>query len=53
MKSRKKVIRYTEGEIGKIGPVLKNLLPPPVKLVLREDAERVTASRRKATPKPL
>jgi hypothetical protein len=41
---KKKTIRYTRGEIGKIGPVLKDFLPPPDKLVLRESNVKVTLS---------
>ncbi len=40
----RKTVRYTKGEIGKIGPVLKNFLPPPEKLVLRESNVKVTLS---------
>ena len=40
----RKTVRYTKGEIGKIGPVLKDFLPPPEKLVLREDTVKVTLS---------
>jgi hypothetical protein len=49
--SRKKIIRYTEGEIGPFC-VVKNFLPPPEKLVLREDTAKETALRSKATAKP-
>jgi hypothetical protein len=52
MKSPKKIIRYTEGEIGKIGRIVKNFLPPPEKLVLREKVEKVMPSRSRAAPKP-
>ena len=41
---RRKTTRYTKGEIGKIGPVLKDFLPPPDKLVLRESNVKVTLS---------
>jgi len=41
---KKKRIKYTKGEIGKIGPVLKDFLPPPEKLVLREANVKVTLS---------
>lgn len=51
MTSRKKIIRYTEGEIGPFC-VVKNFLPPPEKLVLREDTAKETALRSKATAKP-
>jgi len=37
-----KTVRYTQGEIGKIGPVAKDFLPPPDKLVLRESNVKVT-----------
>lgn len=40
----KKITRYTEGEIGKIGSVVKDYLPPPDKLVLRESNVKVTLS---------
>jgi hypothetical protein len=33
---KKKRAKYKKGEIGKTGPMLKNFLPPPDKLVLRE-----------------
>lgn len=39
MKSRKKIIRYTEGEIGPYR-LVKDFLPPPEKLVLRRHQER-------------
>jgi hypothetical protein len=41
---KKKTIRYTQGEIGKTGPVLKDFLPSPDKLVLRESNVKVTLS---------
>lgn len=41
---KKKTVRYTKGEIGKIGPVLRDFLPPPDKLVLRESNVKVTLS---------
>ena len=41
---KKKTIRYTEDEIGKTGPAMKDFLPPPDKLVLREENVRVTLS---------
>lgn len=44
MKARREIKRYIRGEIGKIGPVLKDFLPPPEKLVLREDTVKVTLS---------
>ena len=40
---KKKLVRYTEGEIGKFR-VVKNFLPPPDKLVLREAKVKVTLS---------
>ena len=40
----RKTIRYTRGEIGRIGPVVKDFLPPPDKLVLRESNVKVTLS---------
>jgi predicted DNA binding CopG/RHH family protein len=40
---KKKTIRYTEGEIGRFR-VIKNFLPPPDKLVLREANVKVTLS---------
>jgi hypothetical protein len=40
----RKTDRYTKGEIGKIGPVVKDFLPPPDKLVLRESNVKVTLS---------
>ena len=40
----KKTVRYTKGEIGKVGPVLRDFLPPPDKLVLRESNVKVTLS---------
>jgi len=50
VKSRKKIIRYTEGQIGEIGPIVKNFLPPPEKLVLREHTKKMKGSRSKAKP---
>jgi hypothetical protein len=41
---RKRQIPYRHGEIGKIGPVSKDFLPPPEKLVLRESNVKVTLS---------
>lgn len=41
MKSRK--ARYTEGEIGRLR-VIKDFLPPPDQLVLREENVKVTLS---------
>jgi len=40
---RKKAVRYTKGEIGKYR-VVKDFLPPPHKLVLRESNVKVTLS---------
>jgi len=40
---KKKAVRYTKGEIGKYR-VVKDFLPPPEKLVLREDSVKVTLS---------
>jgi len=40
----KRTIKYTEGEIGKIGPVMKDFLPPPDQLVFRESNVKVTLS---------
>jgi predicted DNA binding CopG/RHH family protein len=40
---KQKVVRYTEGEIGKV-KVVKDFLPPPDKLVLREANVKVTLS---------
>ena len=40
----RKAVRYTKGEISKIGPVVKDFLPPPDKLVLRESNVKVTLS---------
>jgi len=39
----KKTVRYTEGEIGKVR-VVKDFLPPPDQLVLREENVKVTLS---------
>ena len=41
---KKRTVKYTEGEIGKIGKPIKNLLPPPDQLVLRESNVKVTLS---------
>jgi len=43
---RKKRIKYTKGEIGEIGKfrIVKDFLPPPDKLVLRESNVKVTLS---------
>lgn len=40
---KKKTVKYTEGEIGKV-KVVKDFLPPPEKLVLRETNVKVTLS---------
>lgn len=40
---KKKTVRYTEGEIGKV-KVVKDFLPPPEKLVLRHANVKVTLS---------
>ena len=40
----RKTVKSTKGEIGKIGPVVKDFLPPPDKLVLRESNVKVTLS---------
>lgn len=40
---KKRTVRYTEGEIGKLR-VMKDFLPPPEKLVLREANVKVTLS---------
>jgi predicted DNA binding CopG/RHH family protein len=39
----KKTVRYTAGEIGKV-KVVKDFLPPPDQLVLREENVKVTLS---------
>lgn len=47
----KKTVRYTEGEIGKV-KVVKDFLPPPDQLVLREEnvkAKNGSAPLRKQT----
>ena len=41
---KKRTVRYTEGEIGRIGAPIKDFLPPPDKLVLRETNVKVTLS---------
>lgn len=41
---KKQTVKYTRGEIGKIGPVVKNFLLPPDKLVLCESNVKVTLS---------
>ena len=40
---KKRMVRYTEGEIGRFR-VIKNFLPPPDRLVLRESNVKVTLS---------
>ena len=40
---KKRTVRYTEGEIGRFR-VIKNFLPPPDKLVLRQANVKVTLS---------
>jgi len=39
----KKTVKYTEGDIGKV-KVVKDFLPPPDQLVLREENVKVTLS---------
>ena len=39
----KKMVKYTEGEVGKI-KVVRDFLPPPDQLVLREENVKVTLS---------
>lgn len=41
---KKRTVKYTEGEIGKIGPAMKDFLPPPDRLVFRESNVKVTLS---------
>jgi uncharacterized DUF497 family protein len=41
---KKRTVRYTEGEIGKIGSAVKDFLPSPDQLVLRESNVKVTLS---------
>ena len=41
---KKRTVRYTEGEIGRIGKPMEDFLPPPDQLVLRESNVRVTLS---------
>ena len=41
---RKRAINYGKGEIGRIGAPIKDFLPPPDKLVLRESNVKVTLS---------
>ena len=40
---KKRTARYSEGEIGEVR-VIEDFLPPPDKLVLREDNVKVTLS---------
>ena len=40
---KRQTVRYTEGEIGKVR-VVKDFLPPPEKLVLRQANVKVTLS---------
>jgi len=40
---KKRTVKYTEGEIGRVR-VVKDFLPPPEKLVLRQDNVKVTLS---------
>lgn len=40
---KKQTVRYTEGEIGPFR-IVKNFLPPPDKLILRESNVKVTLS---------
>ena len=40
---KKRGVKYTEGEIGPFR-IIKNFLPPPEKLVLRESNVKVTLS---------
>ena len=41
---KKRTVRYTKGEIGRIGKPLIDFLPPPDQLVLRESNVKVTLS---------
>jgi len=41
---QKRAVKCTEGEIGRIGKPVKDFLPPPDKLVLRESNVKVTLS---------
>jgi hypothetical protein len=41
---RKRATNYGKGEIGRIGTPIKDFLPPPDKLVLRESNVKVTLS---------
>ena len=41
---RKRAVKYTEGETGRIGKPIKDFLPPPDQLVLRESNVKVTLS---------
>ena len=40
---KKRTIKYTEGEIGRV-EIIKNFLPPPEQLVFREPNVKVTLS---------
>jgi predicted DNA binding CopG/RHH family protein len=40
---KKRTVKYTEGEIGKV-KVVRDFLPPPERLVLREANVKVTLS---------
>ena len=47
-KSMKTKIKYTEGPVGKL-KIIKDFLPPPDQLVLREDNVKVTIALRKSS----
>jgi hypothetical protein len=38
---KKRTVKYTKGEIGRIGPVRVDFLPPPDQLALRESKVKV------------
>ncbi len=40
---KKKTVRYTSGEIGKL-KIVKDFLPPPEELALRDDTVKITLS---------
>jgi predicted DNA binding CopG/RHH family protein len=40
----RKTVKYTQGDIGEVGAAMKDFLPPPDKLVLRETNVKVTLS---------
>jgi predicted DNA binding CopG/RHH family protein len=40
---KKKMVEYTDGEIGKV-KIVKDFLPPPSELVLKDDNVKVTLS---------